>query len=248
MSLSTERVQFENALAAIFAGFDAGAGTITPTRQVLIDYVKAKLDEVIPGGEGTSFSLSSAPNISNPLDLLINSHLEEGTKDICLNAPLSVLFPVTDTIVGVVGADTKTGYIVLPDNFLRLSRLKMTDWTKELTGKDLITPENFIYKSQFIKWSCNRGTPSKPVAVLNWKTITAVSKKIIEYFCVDTYHTVDKFLYIPEMLAEDFITVNPNLMDALAWQIAGKIMQITGMIEPAKMAQERVLQSLNYKP
>lgn len=242
MSLYTERVHLEAALAAILAtmgGGAGGAGAIPPTRQSAIDFIKAKLDEIIPGGEGFTFALSAEPNISNPLDLLINAHLDEATKNVILSAPISVLFPTLATDAGVANTDAKTGYVVLPDNFLRLSSFKMTDWLTDIDNP--ITPKDPKYKKQSNQFL--RGGLSKPVAVLTWKSVANVMKRVLEYYSVDTAHTVEKLLYIPETTAEDFIAVNPNLLDALAWMTASKIMQITGMSDAAKLAQERVTQS-----
>jgi len=249
MALQTERVHLQDALLALLAGMDSGAGggDISATRLSIINFVKAKLDEIVPQGEGITFTLSADPNISNPWDLLIDAHLDECTKDVQLSAPINVLFPQAATVTtGVAFTDPKTGYVVLPDNFLRLSSFKMTDWLTSINDKHLITKEDHKYKKQSNKWL--RGGIDKPVAVLTWKSVTNVIKRTIEYYSIDTHHTVEELLYIPERKAEELIEVNPNLLDALAWQTAGKIMQITGQIEPAKLAQERVTQSYNFKP
>lgn len=246
-TLSTERVQFENALLALLAGMDSGAGsgagigTVDPTRITAINYVKAKLDELIPEGEGLSFSLSSEPNVSNPLDLLINSHLDECTKDICLSAPISVLFPAAvaeSDLEGTHYTDFKIGCVALPPNFLRLSSFKMADWAKDVSNP--ITPAHKDYKKQS---TVLRGGITKPVAVLTWKSIDGTMTRILEYYSVNTSHVVEKLLYIPEQYAEDFIAVNMNLMDSLAWMTASKILQITLQFDAAKIAQERVIQS-----
>ena len=140
-TLSDERVIFSNALLALLAGMDSGAaggagmGVIAPTRLTSINYVKAKLDELIPTGEGISFSLSTTPNVTNPLDLLIDAHLDECTKDVLLSAPLSVLVPKDGSGAAVTSfADPATGYITLPIDFLRLSSVKMTGWLTQVSG------------------------------------------------------------------------------------------------------------------
>ena len=240
--LTDERVQFEAALFAILSSMDSGGGSIAPSRQSAINYIKAKLDELVPGGEGMTFSLSSEPNITNHLDLLINAHLDECVKDVILSAPISVLFPTADTTTtGTVNTDAKTGYVVLPNNFLRLSSFKMTEWLKDIDTP--ITPKDPKYKKQSNEFL--RGGISKPVAVLTWKNVGSVMKRVLEYYSVETAHTIEKLLYIPETIAEDFIAVNPNLVDSLAWMTASKIMQITGQADAAKLAQERVSQSYN---
>lgn len=240
-SLQDERIQYDAALKALLdnLGGEIGSGTITdPTRMGAINYIKAKLDELVPEGEGITFNLSTDPNISDPLNLLISAHLDEGVKDVCLSAPLSVLFPTALAGEGVHTGDAKTGYIILPGSFLRLSSVRMEDWERDGT---LTTPETALGKRQGNRWLM--GGPSKPVAVLDWKSIDSVMKRVIKYYSVDDSHAIDKLFYIPEQTAEAFLIVNPNLMDALAWMVAGKIMQITGMKEEAKMAQERVAQA-----
>ena len=244
-TLSTERVQFEAALLAILGGMDTGAGsgagmgTTVPTRATAIEYVKAKLDELIPTGEGVSFALSSSPNVTDPLDLLINAHLDECTKDVILSAPLSVLLPTASSITtGTAYTDATTGYIPLPANFLRLSVLKMADWLRQI--EVAITVNDPKYKKQS---TVLRGGISKPVAVLTWKNISGAPTRILEYYSILASHSIDKLLYIPETTAENFITANPNLLDSLAWMCASKIMLITGMLNESKLAQERVIQS-----
>lgn len=329
-SLETNRVQFEAALLVLLEGLNTGTSgsgsTILPARLSLINYVKAKLDELIPEGEGVSFNLSDTPNISDPLDLLINPHLDESTKDIILSAPLTVLFPTAMGLQSGKAFETggKTGYVMLPQNFLRLSSFKMADWKKDISIP--ITTENVAYILQ--QFALRRGSVNFPVAALNWLNIpvgglktmtiaaggtgyapgkniitvvqsggvggqivctsnssgvitsidsvymigsgyvvanglattggtgtgfvvnitvleTAGLRRTIEYYSISDSHVVDKLFYIPETLAEDFVVANPNLLDSLAWQCAGKIMQITGMVNEAKLAQERVQQSYN---
>ena len=244
--LSENRVQYENALMALFEDFEtifgelgAGGGTILPTRLGAINYVKAKLNELIPEGEGIIFKLSDAPNISNPLDLLINAHLDECTKDVILSAPISTLFPTSlSTTAGTALTDNKTGYIPLPANFLRFISLKMADWKRSVST--LITPENPIYRKQSLPRL--RGNTISPVAVLVWRK-GSPNTRAIEYYSVKSSHSIDQLLYVPETKTEDFVTANPHLLDSLAWMCAGKIMQITGMLNEAKLASERVVQS-----
>ena len=252
--ISTNRVQFEEALLAIFLelynndGTGGDGGTILASRLSIINYVKAKLDELIPEGEGLTFNLSTSPNISNPLDLLINAHIDEATKDVILTAPLSVLYPVAYAGTAVHTGTNKFGYIVLPANYLRLSSFKMTDWLRDVSVP--ITPQNPIYKKQSNEYL--RGGTAKPIAVLNWKNLpttvdevtTYSAKRILEYYSVDTVHTIDKLLYIPEQVAEDFVAVNPDLLPSLAWMCAAKILQITRLFDAAKLAMEQV--TLSY--
>jgi len=241
--LGDQRIQYEARLKALLESLaisDGGGtgegGTILPSRLTIINYVKAKLDELVP--EGTTFSLSSEPNVSDPLDLLINAHLDEATKDIQLTAPLSVLFPTrSSTTTGTpFTQDAKQGYIDLPSNFLRLAQIKMADWQRTL--ETAITPQNPQYKLQGNEYL--RGGIVKPVVVLTWRVSGGVPTRTLEYYSVDSSHAIDKLLYITEQKAEDFIEDNSTLLPSLAWNCAGKIMQILGLAENYKMAMEQV--------
>lgn len=242
MALADERVQYEARLADILSALGIGgtSGGISSVRLSIVNYVKAKLDELLPEGEGITFNLSSTPNITNPVDLIINSQLDESARDICLSAPLTAIIPSSHTGSGTpFAAGDKTGYIELPGSFLRLSSFRMADWKKDVIIP--ITPENPLYTKQ--AYSFLRGGLSTPVAVLNWKSIAAVNKRILEYYSVDTSHVIEKLFYIPEQTAEIFIAANPNMMPSLAWQCASKVMQIFEKTDLSKMAQERVAQS-----
>lgn len=248
-TLSENRIQLDAALKTLFEGLLSGTGgSSTPipvSRMNIINYVKAKLDELIPEAEGVSFNLSANPNVSNPYDLLINGHLPESVKDVSLSAPLSVLYPtLMGATTGTYEGTEKTGYIVLPVNFLRLSLFKMADWEREIIVP--IIPSDPKYRKQSISFL--RGGVTRPVAVLNWKSVptteggvtTYNTRRILEYYSIKTSHSVEILHYIPELSPEDFVLVNPMLLDALAWTCASKIMQILGQTDAFKMAVEQV--------
>lgn len=244
--LGEERVQFEQALADLLALYGSGSvGSITPSRLRVINLVKAKIDEIVPEGEGIIFTLESEPNISNPLDLLISAVLDEAAKQTLLMAPLSLLEPTISNETTGVQLTTddygKTGYIVLPENFLRLISFKMTEWERPANIPVQVTSaEYFMQKNKFV-----RGGISKPVVAITWKALgtpTPEPKKILEYYSVKTAHGIDHFHYVPETLAED---VQSNLVDTMTWICAAKILLITERPEHAAKAQEQVAFTLN---
>jgi len=240
--LSTERISFEQALANLLDtyGVGPGSGTIVEARLTLINYVKAKLDEIIPEGEGVQFAVEDDVNISDPLNLLINAILDEAAKRVLLNAPLHVLDPVkSETAAGTADTDDdKIGYIPLADNFVRLVSLKMTDWEREVNVP--ITTYDPRYKLQRNKYV--RGGTAKPVAVFSFRTITDEHRRVLEYYSVDSSHSIDWLYYIQETDAED---VQSNLVDALTWIAAGMVLQITERVDLAKVAFEQ--EQLSYQ-
>ena len=243
-SISTEQISFEQALANLLAAYEAGtgSGTIIATRLTLINLVKAKLDEIIPEGEGVQFSVEGDVNISDPLNLLINAILDEAANKTLLDAPLHILDPVkSDVAAGTADArDNKIGYIPLAANFLRFVSLKMADWKREVT--EPITTRDKRYRVQRNKYT--RGGVAKPVAVFSYRTIgdeTPEQKRVIEYYSIDSSHNIDWFYYIQETAAED---IQSNLVPSLSWTAAGIILQITERPELAKIAFEQEI--LNF--
>lgn len=247
--LSVNRQEYESKLEEILVGlgYTGVIGSITDAELSLINYVKIKLDELIPEGEGITYALSTAPNTSNPIDMFIHSHLPESIKDVSLTAPINALYPVGITGDGTpFDTDLTYGFIDLPINFLRLQSFKMADWKRSISEKELMPIDGKAYKNQSSDYT--RSGAIKPKAAINWKAGTTMNK-VLEYYSILESHTVDKLYYIPSVVSaeytnEDFILNNPSLLDSLAWMCAGKVMQITGQMDAFKLAMEQV--NLSY--
>ncbi len=195
--LSSERISFEAALAALLDlyGIEGGAdpGTILPTRLSLINGVKVKLDELIPEGEGVVFDLEETPNVSDPYDLLINAILNEAAKRVLMNCPKHYLSPVKSNATATPDAtDTKIGYIVLPDNFLRFISLKMAEWKRPVTDLTPVgTEEYFMQYNPYV-----RGGIAKPKAASTHRSIgessqTTTTTITSNYGALYNWHSVN---------------------------------------------------------
>ncbi len=232
--LTTERVQFEASLANLLGTYGSGEPVVIPTsRMTLINYTKAKLDEIIPEGEGTQFALDANNNITDPYTLFVNAMLDEAAKRVILLAPSHVLTATLSTATATADpSDNKIGYIALPLNFLRAISLKMTDWKREV--REFILPSDKRYKAQQNKYI--RGGVNKPVAALTHRKVDGAAKRVIEYYSVNSSHVIDYFFYVPETAAED---LQSNLQDALTWTLSGMILQITSRADLAKNALEQ---------
>ena len=245
--LSIERVQFEaalNDLLALYYGMGgAGNGQIPISRLRIINVVKAKIDELIPEGEGVQFSLHSPPNVSNPYDLFISAVLDEATKNTIMMAPVHLLEPTIyiPTAIKTLEDDWgETGYIELPENFLRFILFKMAEW--ERPASEVISISSPLYLKQKNKFS--RGFISKPVVAFSWFGTEESKKRILEYFSVPvgSEHAVEMFQYMPETKAED---LQSNLIDVLTWVCASKVLQITGQLDLSGNAMEQAVLCLN---
>jgi hypothetical protein len=239
--LSDQTNQFRNALLdlANALALSEGGGDIAAPRMAIIGGVKIKIDEMMPEGEGTQFSVEDDTNNTNIIDLYINSRLDPSTNTLQRIAPLEVINGKASDKTAVSNADY-SGYVILPDDFIRLKSFRMVGWLRDVNI--LYTPKDAIYAKQ--KSIYLRGKKVKPVCILNENMISIDNvmtvTKVIEYYSLekDDDHVIEKFIYIPEIGAED---VQENLKDALEWICASEILQITGYPERAKMAMEQVL-------
>ena len=173
--------QFYDMLLQLLNSSGGSAGDLAGPRLTLIGTVKVKIDEMMAQSEGTQFNLGTTNN-SNIIDIYINALLDESAKHILQTAPLHVIEPSDGgeltpvSFGGTIGTTAiyPTGYVVLPDDYLRMVSYKMTSWLQESTMPIVTT--NPIYKKQ--KYVAVRGGIAKPITALNSviKTNTPVAK------------------------------------------------------------------------
>ncbi len=232
-NLNTERTSYQQALRALLESLDLSGLTpspVLPLRLTLINMVKIKLDEIVPEGEGIKYELDSEPNTSDPFDIYIDNLLDESAKNVLLDAPLEILNSV-HCANAAVGSDN-VGYVVIPDDFLRLVSFKMAEWEREVTKA--ITASNPKYKLQKNKFT--RGGVSKPVVVFTQRISNDAPVKVLEYYSVNSSHEIEQFLYVKKQLAED---IQEDLRDSLTWMCASKILQNTSQLDLSKLALEQ---------
>ena len=234
--LSTERLSYQNSLIALLESLDstASSGTtdITAVRLTLINLVKIKLDELVPEGEGVKYDLETAPNVSDPLDLYINGLLDESATNLLQVAPKHACPVTSSSNTATANADGKTGYVKLPDDYLRLYSFKMTEWEREVSEPITTSDLKYLWQSNIYV----RGGVAKPVLAISRKYISDAVYRIFEYYSVNSAHTIDRFLYIAETAAENLDDI---LYPALTWICAGKILQNIEKFELSTKAFEQ---------
>lgn len=129
------------------------------TRAEIKTRVLAKLDEI-----ETMTGASQSPS-----DELIEALMDESVLNMLRNAPIHLIPPTKVNVSAVSFVHVKdtangTGYIVLPNDFLRLYSFKMDTW--ERPAFDYISVSNPKYFKQKIRNL--RGGVSKPVVVVNY--------------------------------------------------------------------------------
>ncbi|MEC7753777.1 MAG: hypothetical protein VYB44_07090 [Bacteroidota bacterium] len=229
------------------------------TKDQLVEWVIAKIDEVMPDdANGASELLQEAPVG------FIEDELDSSADFIIKNAPAELLAPVIKTgefhatvAPGnavdsrlVIDPTTLIGFFVLPTDFKRFMSLKISGWQKPIF--ELMKRDDPRYKLMHNEY--RGGTWRKPQGVLipfsryAANEINALWTNVglaVEIFRAKTdSDTVEYFEYIPITTAAN---MPEELQDPVAWVCASRALQILGKDQESKRAQERAEIQLQFK-
>lgn len=130
------------------------------------------------------------------LDDIIMAKLADAVRMVETEAPAFMLegghdFADCDGDNVFMNADG-SGFVVLPDDFMRLVSFRMSDWRRTLF--DAISETDPRYSLQSSKWKGIRGNPEKPVCAI----VRRSEGKVLEFYsCNDAGATVEQACYIP---------------------------------------------------
>ncbi len=151
------------------------------------------------------------------LDEIIESKVAEAVRRVEETAPIHLLDKGKEIGGTVVwNSDKSSGYIMLPDDFMRLVSFKMSDWHRPLFAA--ITPESPEYALQYSPFPGLRGNPQKPVCAL----VMHSDGMALEFFaCKDDGQTVAQAQYIgmPEV-KDGKIEICPKCYRAVVYMAA----------------------------
>lgn len=126
------------------------------------------------------------------LNEIIRSKIIEAVRRVVTKAPIHLLdggVPFGDAIYW---RSKGSGWILLPEDFMRLLIFKMSDW--ECPVYEPITAADPQYQLQFSRYKGLRGNPQKPVVAI----VSRSEGRALELFsCNDTTATVEQASYIP---------------------------------------------------
>ena len=150
-------------------------------------------------------------------DVIIKQCLESAANLLLVEAPADFLLPeLVKASVGDVDQDYTSiqykytdghGYLIVPDDFLRLFELRLRSWQQSLY--ELLPTQSQEAKMQATRWG--RGTPQKPRGFLTVRS----GNRVLMYFTAGRYsshvsgtvenvydHLVEVFSYIPKARVE----------------------------------------------
>ena len=126
------------------------------------------------------------------LDDIIVSKLADAVRLVEMEAPINMLEQGHKFGEAVTWRDGGKGWVLLPDDFMRLVVFKMSDWLHGVS--DAISQSDPAYQRQFSRWKGVSGNPERPVVAI----VNRAEGNILEFFsCNDSTATVDQAVYIP---------------------------------------------------
>ena len=139
------------------------------------------------------------------LDMLIKSKIEEASRRVELAAPLFMLEEGHQLREAIkweplpshgAGKDWAFGRVLLPDDFMRLTAFRMSDW--ERTVHEAIGAEDPLYQRQSSRYKGVRGNPQAPVVAI----VSRPAGKTLEFYSCrseEAYMTIGNYLPYPEI-------------------------------------------------
>ena len=179
-------------------------------RLAIINKIRARIDELSPPNSPV---VSVGLVITNPTDTLIDEMLDESLLFV-LNNSSSVFLPQKSGGVVSVGIDDTTGYIEIPDDYVKLVSFRMKDWMMPVVFASKVSSKLF---NRFIS-----GGPHKPQCCIMKRD----GKNVLCYYSVRDSHEVEHFYYVPEIKVEE---LDDCLVDLLCWVCTSRVLPIVGV-------------------
>lgn len=125
-------------------------------------------------------------------DDIIYAKLTDAVRMVEMEAPLNLLEQGHQFGDNVVWGEDGKGWILLPDDFMRLVVFKMSDWRHSVS--EAITQDEPKYSRQWSRWKGICGNPEKPVVAI----VNRAEGNVLEFFsCHDDTATVEQAVYVP---------------------------------------------------
>jgi hypothetical protein len=174
--------------------------------------VRVALDQNVSGGQLSGFG--DADTLS--VDEIIRSKIADSVRRIHGNAPLYML-EGTSFGDSINWEKEGCGWVLLPDDFMRLVVFEMSDWSRAVY--DAITPDDPQYRIQQSKFVGVRGNASNPVCALCLRP----EGKVLEFYSSnDSRAHISRALYMPHPKVDAYggIDISPRCYDAVVYMAA----------------------------
>lgn len=169
------------------------------------------------------------------LNEIICSKIVDGVRTVVREAPMHLLaggMPFGDAIYW---RDMGAGWILLPEDFMRLLIFKMSDWERPVY--EAITASDPQYQLQFSRYKGLRGNPQKPVVAI----VSRSEGRVLElYSCKNENATIEQALYLPFPYVDcnGGIEIPERCYRAAVYETASCVAATTGQKELATILSE----------
>lgn len=164
------------------------------------------------------------------LEDIIRSKIEEAVRRVETAAPVHFLEEGHDFGDAVYWGELESGWVLLPDDFMRLIAFRMSDW--ERTVYAAISVDDPQYQKQSSRYKGIRGNTQKPVcAVVN----RAEGKALEFYSCNSTEAYVSRASYLPypHIDEDDGIDISEKCYTAVIYTVAALVLTTYGEADKA---------------
>lgn len=184
----------------------------------------------------TSEQLISTDDIETlSLEDIIRSKIVEAVRRVETAAPVHFLEEGHDFGDAVYWGDLESGWVLLPDDFMRLIAFRMSDW--ERTVYAAISVDDPLYAKQSSRYKGIRGNVQKPVcAVVN----RAEGKALEFYSCNSEEAYVSRATYMPypHIDEDDGIDISERCYTAVVYTVAALVLSTYGESDKASVLAE----------
>lgn len=169
------------------------------------------------------------------LDEIIYSKIVESVRRVVTDAPIHLLDGGVPFGDAVYWRDQGSGWILLPEDFMRLLIFKMSDWERAVY--EPLTAADPQYQLQSSRYKGLRGNPQKPVVAI----VSRAEGRALElYSSKDTTATVEQALYIPFPREDENggIEIPERCYQSVIYEAASLVMQTIGERDKAAALSE----------
>lgn len=169
------------------------------------------------------------------LDEIVRSKILESVTRVHSEAPVYLLETGHNFGDAVYWGDQESGWVLLPDDFMRLIVFEMSDWERPVYAA--ITPADPAYALQRQRVKALRGTCQKPVCVISVRP----EGKVLEFYSCkseEAYVRQGCYLPYPKIDRDGGIDICERCYTAVIYMASSLVMISLGEAEKGQMLSE----------
>lgn len=169
------------------------------------------------------------------LEEIVRSKIVEAVRRVITNAPVHLLDGGVTFGDAVYWRSNLSGWVLLPDDFMRLFIFKMSDWERPVY--EPITAADPEYNLQFSRYKGIRGNPQKPVVAI----VSRAEGRVLElYSCKSKEATVEQAVYfpLPKLDEDGGIDIPERCYTSVVYEAASLVLATLGQADLSSIMTE----------